>query len=194
MGDILSKQDLFTHLILRAADHMKRVKASGDDLLSMNSEATMDSSVQSEAVSQQAKSGHEKFVVVFMRFVEFLILNCKSVQLKFQHVQDMFRLFVTEAATEVETREFFAFLTKHNTSSRDRKYLLDEKLRTQVFTKIMGNDESMNCLNLNLQAYECFKHLFIGVNCQEQLLTLIKEGPLQSLTNLASVREMNTGG
>jgi len=42
----------------------------------------------------------------------------------------MFRLFVTEAATEVETREFFSFLTKHNSSSRDRKYLLDEKLRT----------------------------------------------------------------
>ena len=61
----------------------------------------------------------------------------------------MFKIFVTEAATEIETREFFSFLTKENISRRSRAFLLDEKLRFQVFTKIMCNDKSMNCVNLN---------------------------------------------
>ena len=78
----------------------------------------------------------------------------------------MFKIFVTEAVSEVETREFFNFLTRQNMNarSRERMYLLDEKLRFQVFTKIMCNEKSMNCINLNLQAYECFSNLFIGVN------------------------------
>ena len=63
----------------------------------------------------------------------------------------MFRIFVTEAETELETRQFFDFLTKQNNQARtrDRLHLLDEKLRFQVFTKIMCNEESMNCVHLN---------------------------------------------
>ena len=63
----------------------------------------------------------------------------------------MFRIFVTEAETELETRQFFDFLTKQNVQARtrDRLYLLDEKLKFQVFAKIMCNEESMNCVRLN---------------------------------------------
>ena len=77
----------------------------------------------------------------------------------------MFKIFVTDATSPFETREFFNFLTKENrgqiaSRTRDRVFLLDEKLRFQVFTKIMCSDKSMNCLNLNLQSYQCFKSLF----------------------------------
>lgn len=66
-----------------------------------------------------------------MGFVEFVVINCRSISLQFQHVQEMFRIFVTEAETELETRQFFDFLTKQNTQARtrDRLHLLDEKLR-----------------------------------------------------------------
>ena len=68
--------------------------------------------------------------------MEFLVVNSRSITLQFAHVQEMFKIFVTEAATEVETREFFNFLTKQNPNARtrDRMFLLDEKLRIQVFT------------------------------------------------------------
>ena len=66
-----------------------------------------------------------------MNFVEFIVINSRSITLQFQHVQEMFKIFVTEAVTEVETREFFDFLTKQNQNarSRERMHLLDEKLR-----------------------------------------------------------------
>ena len=97
----------------------------------------------------------------------------------------MFKIFVTEAVAEVETREFFNFLTKQNQNARNRErlYLLDEKLRFQVFTKIMCNDKSMNCLNLNLHAYECFRSLFVGVNAQEGSLALDREGNILQVVN-----------
>ena len=59
-------------------------------------------------------------------------------------------MFVTEAASEIETRIFFEFLTKNNerAKTRERSHILDEKLRTQVFIDIMCNEESMDCVNL----------------------------------------------
>ena len=74
---------------------------------------------------------HDDYIRVFMNFVEFIVINSRSITLQFQHVQEMFKIFVTEAVTEVETREFFDFLTKQNQNarSRERLHLLDEKLR-----------------------------------------------------------------
>jgi hypothetical protein len=129
-----------------------------------------------------------------MRFVESIVINSRSITLNFQHVQEMFKIFVTEAVAEVETREFFNFLTKQNQNARTRErlYLLDEKLRFQVFTKIMCNDKSMNCLNLNLHAYECFRALFVGVNAQEGSLALDREGNILTVANHAALQGMNT--
>jgi hypothetical protein len=106
----------------------------------------------------------------------------------------MFKIFVTEAVSPVETREFFNFLTRQNMNarSRERMYLLDEKLRFQVFTKIMCNEKSMNCITLNLQAYECFSSLFIGVNQQEGSLTLDREGNLLQVGNFTQLQGLNT--
>lgn len=97
--------------------------------------------------------------------------------------------------TEVETREFFNFLTKQNQQarSRERLHLLDEKLRFQVFTKIMCNEESMNCLNLNFQAYECFHALFLGVNNQEANLVLDQsDGSMTQVNNFQSLQGIKT--
>ena len=106
----------------------------------------------------------------------------------------MFKIFVTDAVTGLETREFFNFLTKQNQNarSRERLYLIDEKLRFQVFIKIMCNEKSMNCLNLNLQAYECFRTLFVGVNAQEGTLTPDAEGNIDAVSNFSQVQGLNT--
>jgi len=40
----------------------------------------------------------------------------------------------------------------------------------------MCNDEAMNCLSLNLQAYECFYALLIGVNNQGGVIEINREG------------------
>jgi hypothetical protein len=55
--------------------------------------------------------------------------------LEFQQVSQLFDTFVTEATTPYETEQFFMFLTKENENSgtRERKFLLDEKRRTDVF-------------------------------------------------------------
>ena len=49
-----------------------------------------------------------------MNFIEFIVINSRSITLRFEHIQEMFKIFVTEAETEIETREFFNFLTKQN--------------------------------------------------------------------------------
>lgn len=87
------------------------------------------------------KISHEDYINCFMGFIEFVITNCRSITLQFQHVQEMFKIFVTEAESELETRQFFDFLTKQNTNAktRDRLHLLDERLKHQVFTRIMCN-------------------------------------------------------
>ncbi len=67
--------------------------------------------------------------------IEFLIVNSKNSNLEFQQVSQLFDTFVTEATTPYETEQFFMFLTKENENSgtRERKFLLDEKRRTDVF-------------------------------------------------------------
>jgi hypothetical protein len=37
----------------------------------------------------------------------------------------------------------------------------------------MCNDQAMNCLNLNFQAYECFHTLLLGVNAQSGSLVIL---------------------
>jgi len=45
----------------------------------------------------------------------------------------------------------------------------------------------MNCLNLNLQAYECFKTLFVGVNAQEGILIADQDGNIETVNNFQQV-------
>ena len=57
----------------------------------------------------------------------------------------------------------------------------------------MCNEESMNCVNLNLQAFECFHSLFLGVNVQEgNLLLNPEDGSIQIVKNFAQMQGINT--
>lgn len=69
-----------------------------------------------------------------MGFIEFILVNSK-VTLTFEHIEKMFSLFVINAVTEVETNLFFKLITKENENARskERKFLLDDKVRNEVF-------------------------------------------------------------
>lgn len=77
---------------------------------------------------------------------------------------------VTQSISDYEQQVFFNFLTKENTSAttRERKYLLDERRRTDVFQKIMCNQDELNCSNLGLDGFRCFKMLFLNVNAEHR--------------------------
>jgi hypothetical protein len=109
---------------------------------------------------------HEEHVSGFIDFIEFLIINSRSYTLSFYNLSSLFQTFVTKAVTPFESKHFFVFLTKENENSRtrERKFLLDEKLRPQVFSNIMCNDKMLDCKQLNFEGFHCFKTLFINVN------------------------------
>lgn len=140
---------------------------------------------------------HEEHIKLFISVIEFLVINSRQIttqKFDLRECLQMFKIFVTEAVTPIETREFFNFLTKQNQNarSRERIYLLDEKLRLQVFTKIMCNDKAMNCVNLTMQAYECFNTLFKEVNAQEGTLVVDQEGRISKVQNVSQVQGLLT--
>jgi len=47
-----------------------------------------------------------------MSLIEFVVMNSRSATLQYSHIECMFKIFVTQAVSEVETRAFFDFLTK----------------------------------------------------------------------------------
>jgi len=85
-----------------------------------------------------------------MNFIEYLLINSK-VPLSFDHVFKMFSLFVAEAVTEFETNMFFQIVTKENESakSKERRFLLDDKVRNEVFLKIFCNNKGINAESLS---------------------------------------------
>ena len=76
-----------------------------------------------------------------MNFIEFIITNSKNGNLSFNNISALFKTLVANSITDHEQKVFFNFLTKENDAamSRERKYLLDERRRTDVFNKIMCN-------------------------------------------------------
>ena len=117
---------------------------------------------------------HKERVDCIFNLVEFLIINSKTSNLEFQQVSQLFDAFVNQATTSYETEQFFMFLTKENENSatRERKYLLDEKRRTEVFQKIMCNSKTLDCSKLVKVGFNCFKLLFLNVNAQLNNLKL----------------------
>lgn len=77
---------------------------------------------------------HEEYIRVIMNFIEFVLINSK-VTLKYENVEKMFNLFVNRAVTEYETDLFFQIITKENETARskERRFLLDDKVRNEVF-------------------------------------------------------------
>jgi hypothetical protein len=108
---------------------------------------------------------------VILNFIEFVLINSK-VPLTFDHVEKMFSLFVTRAVTEFETNAFFQLITKENENakSKERRFLLDDKVRNEVFQKIFCNNRYLNSEKINLQGFVCFKRLFLIVNEEEKTL------------------------
>jgi len=84
---------------------------------------------------------HEDHINSFISLIEFIITGSKNGNLSFTHVEALFETFVTKAVTEYEQAHFFTFLTQENENShnRERRFLLDERRRTEVFQKIMCN-------------------------------------------------------
>ena len=111
---------------------------------------------------------HKDYIDIFMSFIEFLITNSRNGNLNFQHISDLFATMVTEQTTDYEAKRFFTFLTKENegSQSRERRFLLDERQRVNVFQKIMCNQETLDCAKLQTEGFNCFKMLFLNVNAE----------------------------
>jgi hypothetical protein len=67
-------------------------------------------------------------------------------------------------------------LTKENENSatRERRYLLDEKRRNQVFQEIMCSTDNLDYSKLGQAGFNCFKSLFLNVNAQNRFLDLVE--------------------
>lgn len=76
---------------------------------------------------------------------------------------------------------FFHFLTKENMNSRsrERKFLLDEKLRVEVFKQIMCNNQRLNCKTLDEEGFFCFKTLFLNVNAEQRVIDILGDENFQ---------------
>lgn len=113
---------------------------------------------------------HKEYIDCFIGFIEFIITSSKNGNLSFANLQAMFKTFVTNCSTEYEQKVFFNFLTKENESamSRERKFLLDERRRTDVFQKIMCNNNELDCTRLGIEGFRCFKMLFLNVNAEHR--------------------------
>ena len=105
-----------------------------------------------------------------MGFIEFIITNSKSGNLNYNNIAALFKTMVTQSITDYEQRVFFAFLTKENDAamSRERKFLLDERRRTDVFNKIFCNEGQLDCSRLGIDGFRCFRMLFLSVNSEHR--------------------------
>jgi len=65
-------------------------------------------------------------------FIEFLIVSSRT-PIKFDSIQKLFHLFVSNAISEVETTLFFSLLTKEQETGPSRRYILNDKIRSEVY-------------------------------------------------------------
>ena len=67
-------------------------------------------------------------------FIEYVLVNSKMT-LTFDQVELMFQLMVTKAVSEFESNALFDLITKENeiSKSKERRFLLDDKVRNEVF-------------------------------------------------------------
>jgi len=52
--------------------------------------------------------------------------------------------------------------------NRERKFLLDERRRTDVFQKIMCNSKELDCTKLGIEGFRSFRMLFLNVNAEHR--------------------------
>lgn len=117
---------------------------------------------------------HEEQIDCFIGFIEYLIVNSKKGNLSFEQLSTLFSIFVTTAVTEYESQQFFLFLTKENVQStnRERRFLLNEQRRIQVFQEIMCSKQLMNVSRLGKDGIACFNNMFLLVNAANKLISM----------------------
>jgi hypothetical protein len=83
-------------------------------------------------------------------------------------------------------------LTKENDNAKtkERRFLLEDRVRNEVFAKIFCNSKYLNCEKIELQGFICFKNLFLIVNEEEKLLEVQKEEKV-SVNNLNALKGMD---
>lgn len=93
---------------------------------------------------------HEDYISVIISFIEFVLVNSKAT-LTFDHIEKMFNLLVVRAVTEFESDALFQLITKENETakSKERRFLLDDKVRNEVFQKIFCNNKCLNSEKIN---------------------------------------------
>ena len=113
---------------------------------------------------------HKEYIDCFVGFIEFIITSSKNGNLSYANISSLFKTLVTQSITDYEQKVFFNFLTKENESAvtRERKFLLDERRRTDVFNKIMCNQTELDCSKLGIEGFRCFKMLFLNVNAEHR--------------------------
>lgn len=112
---------------------------------------------------------------------------------------------VTNAVTEYESNQLYNLITKENEAakSKERRFLLDDKVRNLVFQKIFCNSKQLNFDKMNLRGFNCFKKLFLIVNEEEKALDPVRDervtvnnlnnlSGLETLWNIAIFSEVNS--
>lgn len=125
-------------------------------------------------------------------FIEYVLVNSKMT-LTFDQVEIMFQLMVTKAVSEFESNALFDLITKENeiSKSKERRFLLDDKVRNEVFQKIFCNNKYLNFEKMNMEGFSCFKRLFLIVNEEDKLLEAPKEDRVVVI-NLNSLQGLDT--
>ena len=132
----LIDQDIFTKLIGNATNYQRRAAAFPvADAQVAEAGGKENLALFGDGIT------HKEYMDCFMGFLEFIITSSKNGNLSYANLLALFKTLVTNAITDYEQKVFFTFLTKENdaATSRERKYLLDERRRTDVFQKIMCN-------------------------------------------------------
>lgn len=140
---------------------------------------------------------HQEYVDCFMNLLEFLIKNSRQGNLTFQHVSTLYENFVLCGVTEYEEQQFFLFIAKENESSatRERRYLLNDKIRIEVFKNIMCNGQLLDSANICHEGFKCFRMMFITVNNAHKLIDFENNGnyvvnSLQTLIGMDTLWEI----
>lgn len=142
--------------------------------------------------SAKASESHEDFIGAVTGFIEYVLVNSKMT-LTFDQVEIMFQLMVTKAVSEFESNALFDLITKENeiSKSKERRFLLDDKVRNEVFQKIFCNSKYLNFEKMNMEGFSCFKRLFLIVNEEDKLLEAPKEDRVVVI-NLNSLQGLDT--
>jgi len=186
---------MLLHEIYKKNDLFFMILQNLDDYLKIANQAKIRLGVTGDKIQNQLFVGystHEDYISVVMNFIEFVIVNSKVI-LSYDCIEKMFQLLVVNAVSEYESNAFFQLVTKENDNakSKERRFLLDDKTRNEVFLKIFCNSKTLNFEKINIEGFNCFKRLFLIVNEEEKALEIQKDNRIV-VTNLNSLQGIET--